>query len=309
MTTDGERYGDAAAAPQDVPPKAQDEAGEVPPAQVQPTSTPAADVVDKREDEEIEWLLRLVPDELRPLLPRKDRPVDLGPFARALKEWASKTNDGTMLVTAGILIAWAAEVLKHESADVLAKWMTATPVEPAVDDPLAQAAEILEDAYGERAYTEAVLSGKVQPLERVGRKHVVGRRVSLIELLQALSEARVAAVQRLSDQEQRAEARAAARAKRKERAQGSMHEDDLHKDLQEFLDKLPKDGALVALRELATTREAHVSAIRAVCHLGHYMHAGGRVVIAQDDFPFGPVYVRRAIASGRDAGDDDQEGA
>lgn len=223
--------------------------------------------------------------------------VDLMEAARAFARYAREHGSEIDLAVAGVLIRRAWRALAEESAAVRARWApkeVETQEEPTPEDPWLT---ILETLAGEvdpgvmvgariqRASPEEVRGFLIgEPLRSAPR---AGRRVSLGELVRALEAAREEAAARARG----AEVRRATVAARRQRSRAAVVEEDPMADVARVRAALPRGGHVVRLGELASSGAPvdRVAAMQAVLHLAK----AGECVVWQEDFPVGPVYVRR----------------
>lgn len=207
--------------------------------------------------------------------------IDLAAFTRLYIE--KVRDDGVVnFVTAGKLVAMAWSILKMQSDDLV------TRAEPTKPEEFGSEADLGLDAYDsseEFDYTQAVLQGRV-PLEEAIRRG--GKRaVTLMELMQAFDEARVEAERQL----QLAALRERNRAAGPVVFVGKVHGEDLNEDLSVTWSRiLQHNGTPVAFDALATRDPwDRVTVFIAVLFLAKMEKVG----LAQDDFPYGEIYVTR----------------
>ena len=208
--------------------------------------------------------------------------IDLAAFTKLYLE--KVRDDGVVnFVTAGKLVAMAWAILKMQSDALVAK------AEPQKADEWAFGDWDLGlgvyDSPEQFDYTQAVLQGRVPIQEAIRRE---GRRaVTLMELMQALDEARVEAQRQLELAALREKARATA-PKDFER---KVHGEDLNEDLALTWSRILQcNGAPIPLESL-TTHEPwdRVTVFVSVLFLAKME----KVALSQEDFPYGDILVKR----------------
>lgn len=219
--------------------------------------------------------------------------MDLREATEALLQYARRHGRDMEFAIAGMLVKRAWGVLANETILVLDAARAAAPPTQPPDptDPWTMLEDNLLETYavgdpfttivtrGDAGQARGILTGN--PLHPPPRS---GRRVTLMELVQALEDAR-------KDAERRERALAARRASRNPPGvERSIVEEDEQADIARVLTALPTTGR-VDLRTLARTRSRAdlVGALKAVLHL----RGRGVVHVDQEDFPYGPVLVAR----------------
>jgi len=210
--------------------------------------------------------------------------IDLAAFTKLYLE--KVRDDGVVnFVTAGKLVAMAWSILKLQSDALVAR------AEPPKEEAFFSDWDVGMDAYdgaGPSDYTQSVLLGRV-PLQEAIRRE--GRRaVTLMELMQALDEARVEAARQLELTALREKARATA----PKDFGNKVHGEDLNEDLALTWSRLlPFNGVPVPLESLANHDPwDRVTVFVAVLFLAKME----KVALTQEDFPYGDILVKRLSA-------------
>lgn len=215
--------------------------------------------------------------------------LDLVQFSAMYLEHVRRTEE-IDLITAGRLIFLAWSVLKLQSDEALLR-AEASRQQP---EPEPQVAwdDIPADAWltddGSYAFTTAVLQGSAPIDEKV--RHRGDRKVTLYELVEAFEEARAEAEARLILDAKRKEARQLWAKESKAGVQGAAHKDDLEAEIQEVWGRITRlNGHPIPLRELHDrTKDDLVKTLVSVLFLAREY----RISVWQDDFPFGPIFVK-----------------
>lgn len=208
--------------------------------------------------------------------------IDLAAFTRLYLE--KVRDDGVVnFVTAGKLVAMAWSILKMQSDVLVAK------AEPPPLDAWAFADWDLgfegDGPPGPRDYTEAVLQGRVPIQEAIRRE---GRRaVTLMELMEALDEARAEAAR----QWELAALRDKARATAPRDFASKVHGEDLNEDLALTWSRILQfDGQPIPIESLASHDPwERLTVFVAVLFLAKME----KVALSQENFPYGDILVKR----------------
>ncbi len=208
--------------------------------------------------------------------------IDLAAFTKLYVE--KVRDDGVVnFVTAGKLVAMAWQILKMQSDVLVAKAEPPRTEEWGFADwDLGLGAYDSPEQYD---FTQAVLQGRVPIAEAIRRE---GRRaVTLMELMQALDEARVEAARQLDLAALREKSRASA----PKDFGNKVHGEDLNEDLALTWSRLCQhDGAPVALEALAGHDPwDRITVFVSVLFLAKME----KVALAQQDFPYGDILVKR----------------
>ncbi len=223
-------------------------------------------------------------------------------YARRLKD-APEVD----LITAGRLLLMAWRICRMQSDDLRLK--SEPPPEPEFEeagwDDIDDAAWLTEDVDYE--YTVNVLKEE-QPESILDEKirHRGNRRVTLLELVQALEEARAEAELRAEISSKRIIEKERRKRIREGRAQGSAHQEDQDADNVEVWKRIRRfNGAPIPLASIHTgTRDDLVKSLVAVLFLAR----GGKVHVSQEDFPFGTIYVKNVTPADPVEGASDGDG-
>jgi segregation and condensation protein A len=220
--------------------------------------------------------------------------IDLVRFTALYME---RVKDGTDidLITAGKLLHMAWSILKMQSERVRQRAEPPPPPEPepelswddmpleAVDDP-------------DAAFTDRVLTpGELAPIDEKVR-HKGDRKVTLMELVDALEEARREAEMRREINAKREAERALRAVKRQGRADAAAHKDDQEGDIAEVWERiLGKNGVPIPITDIQErTREDMVKTLVSILFLAREQ----RVRVWQDDFPYGMIFIQNPGADG-----------
>jgi len=208
--------------------------------------------------------------------------IDLAAFSRLYME--KVRDDGVVnFVTAGKLVAMAWSILKMQSDALVAK---AEP--PRQEEFFFSDWDLGLDVYDtpqQFDYTQAVLQGRVPIQEAIRRE---GRRaVTLVELMQALDEARAEAARQL----ELAALRAKMRPTTAKDFEKKVHGEDLNEDLAFTWSRILQfDGAPIPLDSLAARDPwERITVFISVLFLAKM----DKVAISQKDFPYGDIFVKR----------------
>ena len=208
--------------------------------------------------------------------------IDLAAFTKLYLE--KVRDDGVVnFVTAGKLVAMAWAILKMQSDALVARAEPPKPEEYYFSDW-----DMGFDASGspeQLDYTESVLEGRVPIQEAIRRE---GRRaVTLMELMQALDEARVEAARQLELAALREKVRVTA----PQDFDRKVHGEDLNEDLALTWSRiLQGDGQPMALEQLANHDPwDRVTVFVSVLFLAKME----KVSLSQDEFPYGEILVKR----------------
>lgn len=211
--------------------------------------------------------------------------IDLAAFTKLYLE--KVRDDGVVnFVTAGKLVAMAWSILKLQSDELVLKAEPPKPEEVFFSDwDLGVDLYETPEAFD---YTRTVLAGRVPIQEAIRRE---GRRaVTLMELMQALDEARVEAARQMELAALRDKARVTA-----PRDFGNqVHGEDLNEDLAFTWSRILRfDGAPIPLESLAN-HDAwdRITIFIAVLFLAKME----KVTLSQQEFPYGDILVTRTSA-------------
>ncbi|MGH7336996.1 MAG: hypothetical protein ACREI7_05430, partial [Myxococcota bacterium] len=167
--------------------------------------------------------------------------LDLVQFAGLYADRVKKTHEVDLL-TAGRLIAMAWTILRRQSEALLVRATPPPPAEPAWDMPW----EAVQDSWGTSdeatLFTQRVLSAPRAPLiESVF--HQGNRRVTLMELVEALEDARHEAEIRLRLAQEREKAREQMAGEGDALVRRKVHKEDLESEIADVRQRLAKvDG-------------------------------------------------------------------
>ncbi|HWG91774.1 MAG TPA: hypothetical protein VNZ52_13070, partial [Candidatus Thermoplasmatota archaeon] len=139
-------------------------------------------------------------------------------------------------------------------------------------------------------FTHTILRTDTVPLDEKIR-HKGDRKVTLFELVEALEEARAEAELRRELNAKREAESTLRRQLRQTRAEGAAHKEDQEAEIQEVWRRIASlNGAPIPIKDLqhGKTREEVVKTLVSVLFLAR----AAKVRVWQDNFPYGPIYVR-----------------
>lgn len=226
--------------------------------------------------------------------------IDLVKFSRLYLEKV-KARPEIDLLTAGRLLVMAWTILKMQSEDLRAKSEPPAPAEESVAwEDLPDASFLAEEV--DFAYTHAVVDGNVPLDEKL--RHKGDRKVTLMELVEALEQARAEAELRIKLMGDKEAERLRRRLLRDERVGSQVHKEDQEAEIAEVWGRIASlNGHPIALDEIHDNRrEDLVKALVSVLFLAR----ANRVKLWQEDFPYGTIYVQNVNpephASGEEGG-------
>ncbi|HLE97029.1 MAG TPA: hypothetical protein VI997_06620 [Candidatus Thermoplasmatota archaeon] len=216
--------------------------------------------------------------------------LDLARFANLYLDRVRKTGEVDLL-TAGRLLHMAWTILRLQSDG--AKDRAEPPLEPAAPeanawDDLPEGEWLTEDA--DFLFTRGVIDGQAPIDEKI--RHKGDRKVTLLELVEALEEARREAALRAEIEERRVHDRAARATARAGSVDGQMHKEDLEAEIAEIWGRISAlNGHPIPLTDLHDrTRDELVKALVSILFLARQ----NKLTVWQDDFPYGPIFVQNA---------------
>lgn len=219
--------------------------------------------------------------------------IDLVRFTALYLERVKEGTD-LDLITAGKLLHMAWSILKLQSERVRSRAEPPPPPEPEPelswdDIPL----DVVDDP--DAAFTDRVLQPGDAPIDEKVR-HKGDRKVTLMELVDALEEARREAELRQEILQKRDAEKALRSAKRHSRADAAAHKDDQEGDIAEVWERiLGRNGVPIPITDLhAKTREDMVKTLVSILFLAREQ----RIRVWQDDFPYGMIFVQNPSAHG-----------
>ncbi len=217
--------------------------------------------------------------------------VDLVKFSTLYLENARERE--LDLVTAGriILLAWT--VLKLQSDDLVNR------TQQRKEEAESLSWEDIPDwglSGPELDFTERLRMSPRAPLdEKVW--HEGDRKVTLMELVDALEQARTEAEARQVLNEQRDALKVRLKAEGRDRFKNRVHKEDLEEDLRVIFDRIiGKNGtSQIPLQELCDANNIWdlVTAFNGVL----FLKRDGKIELWQENFPVGPIYVKNVVAA------------
>jgi len=231
--------------------------------------------------------------------------IDLVKFSSL---YAERVREGAEvdLITAGKLLHMAWSILRMQS-DVL-RQAAEPPVESGYEDmgwdEMPQWDDLPDDI--DVAYTSRVIQSKLDIIDEKVR-HKGDRKVTLMELVEALEQARAEADQRALVLEARERERANRRTATRGRTRNAAHKDDQDADNREVLERiLAYQGERVPIVDIhARNRDDLVKTFVSVLFLAR----SKRVRVWQEDFPYGMIYVTPEAAIDADSAEGDDKPA
>ncbi len=220
--------------------------------------------------------------------------IDLVQFA-ALYLRRLREAPGVDLITAGRLVLMAWRILRMQSDDV--KDRAEPPPAEAAPEPDPWFGVEAED-QGDPAvlYNHAVIEEGQVPFEEKIR-HKGDRKVTFMELLDALEEARLESEARAEIGAKREAEKAARRAAGEASVGGQVHKEDQEAEIAEVWSRIARlNGHPIPLEDLRSdrSRDEVVKTLVSVLFLAR----AAKVKLWQDDFPYGPIFVQNAGANG-----------
>ena len=211
--------------------------------------------------------------------------LNLAQFTRMFLERMGK-DGGVNFLTAGKLVAMAWEVLRRQSEGVLEH---SKPPQEYVESLFDEwdLSGVVEPPMVRVDFSEAVRTGQLLPLHEAVRREG-HRSVSLLELVDALQEAKVEAARQLELNALREHARRAFRPL----LEAQLHGENLSEDIGITWERVSQwNGSAIPLSQLWTPDPwDRVTVFVSVLFLVRF----GKLRAWQEDFPAGEIYVERA---------------
>ncbi|MHB8606121.1 MAG: chromosome segregation protein ScpA [Thermoplasmatota archaeon] len=220
--------------------------------------------------------------------------IDLLQFAKLYVRRLKEKRE-VDLITAGRLLLMAWKILKLQSEDTASRAEPPPPLEAPLEwDEIPEINPLTaeEAAY---AYTTAVLEQGAVPIDEKVR-HKGDRKVTFMELLDALEEARKEAELRATLVAEREALKAQRKVAKAERVEGQLHKEDQEADIAEVWQRITgENGHPIPIRDLqAPNRADIVKTLVSVLFLAR----ANRIRLWQENFPYGPIYVQNPTAPG-----------
>lgn len=229
--------------------------------------------------------------------------IDLVQFTSLYMERV-RAGEKIDLLTAGKLLHMAWSILRLQS-DKLREAAEPPPPEPEPEpewgwDDLPDLADLPSDV--DQAYNERVLGApRDQSILDEKVRHKGDRKVTLMELVEALEEARREADLRAELVEKREAEKQLRRSTGRGRAQNAAHREDQDADIAEVWERiLGKNGVPIPITDIQErTRDDMVKTLVSVLFLARAQ----RIKLWQENFPYGMIYVQNPDAehAGADA--------
>ncbi|MHB8584832.1 MAG: segregation/condensation protein A [Thermoplasmatota archaeon] len=214
--------------------------------------------------------------------------IDLVKFSSLYLERVRRTPE-IDLVTAGRILVMAWTILRLQSDNLRAKSEPPAPIEEEPWDAPPDMSFLIEDP--DFVYTQSVVEAQQAPIDEKVR-HKGDRKVTLMELIEALEAAR-------KEAEMRAEwafLRDAEREKRKVAREGAVeghfHKEDQEREVAEIWERIVQlNGHPIPLDDVhGRSRADLVKALVSVLFLAR----SNKVVLWQEDFPYGTIFIQNA---------------
>ena len=198
------------------------------------------------------------------------------------------------LITAGKLLHMAWSILRLQSEKLRQSAEPPVVVEPEPEDPWADIDASWAEDDPDRAYNERILQGQEDVLDEKVR-HKGDRKVTLMELVEALEEARREADLRATIVEKREAEKAHRSAVRRGKAEGAAHKEDPESDIREVWERiLGKNGVPIPITSIQErTKDDMVRTLVSILFLARE----NKIRIWQENFPYGMIYVQNPNAA------------
>ena len=214
-----------------------------------------------------------------------------------------KQGEAIDLLTAGKLLHMAWSILRMQSDKL--RQAAEPPPEPEPQDLGWDDLPSMDDLPSDvdAAYNQRVLAGEEEILDEKVR-HKGDRKVTLMELVEALEEARREADLRAQIVAARESEKALRKARTRGRAEGAAHKEDQEEDIREVWERiLGMNGAPIPITSIQErTRDDMVKTFVSVLFLARE----NRIRLWQEDFPYGMIYVQNPGA--KHSGEDEPAG-
>jgi segregation and condensation protein A len=200
------------------------------------------------------------------------------------------------LISAGRLLLMAWTILRKQSDDLKLRAEPPPPPPPAEPenpwDSIPTEAWLYDDPG--QAYTDHVLGADAAPIDEKVR-HKGDRKVTFMELLEALEAARTEADLRAEITAKREAERAIRKARGEGAVEGQVHKDDQEQDIAEVWGRIASlNGHPIPITDIQEkTREDLVKTLVSVLFLARAQ----KIRLWQEDFPYGMIYVQNAAAA------------
>ncbi|MEA3199910.1 MAG: segregation and condensation protein [Thermoplasmata archaeon] len=200
------------------------------------------------------------------------------------------------LLTAGKLLHMAWSILRMQSEHLRERAEPPPPPpEPEMGwDDITDLSELPSDV--DAAYNQRVLGADPDDLLDEKVRHKGDRKVTLMELVSALEEARREAELRTAMAESREALKTQRRAAGRGRAQNAAHKEDQDADIKEVWERiLGRNGIPIPITDIqAKSREDVVKTLVSVLFLAREQ----KIRVWQEDFPYGMIFIQNPSAHG-----------
>ena len=198
------------------------------------------------------------------------------------------------LITAGKLLHMAWSILRLQSEKLRQSAEPPVVLEPEPTDPWADIDASWAEDDPDRAYNERILQSEQDVLDEKVR-HKGDRKVTLMELVEALEEARREADLRAQIVEKREAEKAHRSAARRGKAEGAAHKEDPESDIREVWERiLGQNGVPIPITSIQErTKDDMVRTLVSVLFLARE----NKIRLWQENFPYGMIYVQNPDAA------------
>jgi segregation and condensation protein A len=209
--------------------------------------------------------------------------------------YMARVKDGAQidLITAGKLLHMAWSILRLQSEKLRLSAEPPVVVEPEPADPWGDIDASWAEDDPDRAYNERIIQGEDVLDEKV--RHKGDRKVTLMELVEALEEARREADLRATIVEKREAEKAHRSALRRGRAEGAAHKEDPESDIREVWERiLGQNGVPIPITSIQErSKDDMVRTLVSILFLARE----NKIRIWQENFPYGMIYVQNPNAT------------
>jgi segregation and condensation protein A len=198
------------------------------------------------------------------------------------------------LITAGKLLHMAWSILRLQSEHLRERAEPPPPPEPVELgwDDITPLDELPSDV--DAAYNQSVFGSDPNDLLDEKIRHKGDRKVTLMELVSALEEARREAEVRAAMVESREALKTQRRAAGRGKAEGAAHKEDQDADIREVWERITgRNGIPIPITEIQDkTREDLVKTLVSVLFLAREQ----KIRLWQEDFPYGMIFIQNPSA-------------
>ena len=210
-----------------------------------------------------------------------------------------KKGEQIDLITAGKLLHMAWSILRMQSEKLRESAEPPVLPDPEPVDPWADIDTTWAEEDPDQAYNERVLQANPDDVLDEKVRHKGDRKVTLMELVEALEEARREADLRAQLVEKRETEKAHRSALRRGKAENAAHKEDPESDIREVWERiLGQNGLPIPITSIQErSRDDMVKTLVSILFLAR----ANKIRIWQDNFPYGMIYVQNPNAAKHDA--------